>query len=336
MCQAGNKDQAEKNCSAIKAQQDLANFESESQDYTVPKFTREEGVPDDPSQAEPKPTDSEPHPYVYLTLVSPDSFKKTPLRNKTTSPCPFPGFYGLLNCIKCGRCAGNGDCHLLTGVCNGGCQLGFFGSKCNMTCSATCGGDGSCSQLTAFCENGCQSGFTGTQYVVHVWEPIAATSLVVTIACIVILVLLYRRNKDRAEKNCSAIKAQRDLANFESESQDYTVPKFTRQEGVPDDQSQTEPKPTDSEPHPYIYEKQQNEIVLRTQFGAYSGRNKDRAGKNCSAIKAQWDLANFEPESQDYTVPKFTREEGVPDDQSQTEPKPTDSEPHPYIYVISS
>ncbi len=68
----------------------------------------------------------------------------------------------------------------------------------------------------------------------------------------------------------------------------------------------------------------------------FDSRNKDQAEKNCSAIKAQQDLANFESESQDYTVPKFTREEGVPDDQNQAGPKPTDSEPHPYIYVISS
>lgn len=105
-----------------------------------------------------------PPPSPYAMYVYMHSFSKVYWFLLTaTSPCPFPGFYGLLNCIKCGRCAGNGDCHLLTGVCNGGCQLGFFGSKCNMTCSATCGGDGSCSQLTAFCENGCQSGFTGTQ-----------------------------------------------------------------------------------------------------------------------------------------------------------------------------
>nr|XP_034308971.1 uncharacterized protein LOC117683570 isoform X2 [Crassostrea gigas] len=229
---------------------------------------------------------------------------------KATSPCPFPGFYGLLNCIKCGRCAGNGDCHLLTGVCNGGCQLGFFGSKCNMTCSATCGGDGSCSQLTAFCENGCQSGFTGTQCdqiitspesdVVHVWEPIAVTSFVVTIACIVILVLLYRRKNNKTKPSY-----ERNLVH------------------IPEEETER-----------YVKWNQLQENIRNISTASYL--NKDRAEKNCSAIKAQRDLANFESESQDYTVPKFTREEGVPDDQSQTEPKPTDSEPHPYIYVISS
>ncbi|XP_034308971.2 uncharacterized protein [Magallana gigas] len=225
---------------------------------------------------------------------------------KATSPCLFPGFYGLL-CIKCGRCAGNGDCHSITGECNGGCQPGFFGSKCNMTCSATCGGDGSCSQLTTFCENGCQSGFTGTQCdqiitsdVVHVWEPIAATSLVVTIACIVILVLLYRRKNNQTKPSY-----ERNLVH------------------IPEEETER-----------YVKWNQLQENIRNISNASYL--NKDRAEKNCSAIKAQRDLANFESESQDYTVPKFTRQEGVPDDQSQTEPKPTDSEPHPYIYVISS
>uniref|UniRef100_A0A8W8MFX6 Uncharacterized protein n=1 Tax=Magallana gigas TaxID=29159 RepID=A0A8W8MFX6_MAGGI len=163
---------------------------------------------------------------------------------KATSPCPFPGFYGLLNCIKCGRCAGND--------------------------------------------------------VVHVWEPIAVTSFVVTIACIVILVLLYRRKNNKTKPSY-----ERNLVH------------------IPEEETER-----------YVKWNQLQENIRNISTASYL--NKDRAEKNCSAIKAQRDLANFESESQDYTVPKFTREEGVPDDQSQTEPKPTDSEPHPYIYVISS
>nr|XP_034308969.1 protein draper-like isoform X2 [Crassostrea gigas] len=237
---------------------------------------------------------------------------------KVTSPCIIPGLYGLLCDNRCGRCAGNGDCGSLTGDCNGGCQPGFFGPKCKMTCSATCGGDGSCSQFTAFCENGCKSGFTGVQCdqiitsqpptpapdkfmstdAVHVWGPIAVTSLVVTIACIVILVLLYRRKNNKTKSSY-----ERNLVH------------------IPEEETMR-----------YVKLNQLQENIRNNSTAS----NKDGANKNCSAIKAQRDLANFESESQDYTVPKFTREEGVPDDQSQTEPKPMDSEPHPYIYVISS
>nr|XP_034308966.1 uncharacterized protein LOC117680569 isoform X1 [Crassostrea gigas] len=235
---------------------------------------------------------------------------------KVTSTCLIPGSYGILCDNKCGRCAGNVDCGPLLGICFGGCQPGFFGSTCKMTCSATCGGDGSCSQLTAFCENGCQSGFTGTQCdqiitspesddimstdAVLVWGPIAVTSLVVTIACIVILVLLYRRKNNETESSY-----ERNLVlNPEEETMSY------------------------------VELNQLQENIRNNSTASYL--NKDQAEKNCSAIKAQQDLANFESESQDYTVPKFTREEGVPDDPSQAEPKPTDSEPHPYVYVISS
>ncbi|XP_034308967.2 delta-like protein C isoform X2 [Magallana gigas] len=229
---------------------------------------------------------------------------------KVTSTCLIPGSYGLLCDNKCGRCAGNVDCGPLLGICFGGCQPGFFGSTCKMTCSATCGGDGSCSQLTAFCENGCQSGFTGTQCdqiitspesdAVLVWGPIAVTSLVVTIACIVILVLRYIRKNNKTESSY-----ERNLVfNLEEETMSY------------------------------VELNQLQENIRNNSTASYL--NKDQAEKNCSAIKAQQDLANFESESQDYTVPKFTREEGVPDDPSQAEPKPTDSEPHPYVYVISS
>lgn len=226
---------------------------------------------------------------------------------KVTSPCLIPGLYGLLCENRCGRCARNDDCHFITGECIGGCQPGFFGSVCKMTCSATCGGDGSCSQSTAFCENGCQSGFTGTQCdqiiisdAVHVWGPIAVTSLVVTITCIVILVLLYRRKNNKTESSY-----ERNLVH------------------IPEEETMS-----------YVELNQLQENIRNNSTASYL--NKDRAAKNCSPIEAQRDLANFEFESHDYAVPKFTREEGVPDDQSQTEPKPTDSEPHPYIYVISS
>lgn len=68
-------------------------------------------------------------------------------------------------------------------------------------------------------------------------------------------------------------------------------------------------------------------------FLCFKCRNKDRAGKKCSAIhvEAQRVHANFESDHHDYTVPKFLREESVRDGRSQT-----DLEPHPYIYVISS
>lgn len=229
---------------------------------------------------------------------------------KVTSTCIIPGLYGLLCDNRCGRCAaGNSDCDSLTGDCNRGCQPGFFGSKCKMTCPATCGGDGSCSQFTAFCENGCQSGFTGLQCeqiitsqppspapdAAYVWEPIAVTSLVVTIACIVVLVLVYKRKNNKTKSSY-----ERNLVHVSEE-----------------------------ENMRYVKLNQLTENIRIPSTASLS--NKDRAGKKCSAIEAQRDHSNFESDNHDYTVPKFLREESVPDGQPQT-----DSEPHPYIYVISS
>lgn len=232
---------------------------------------------------------------------------------KVTSPCIIPGLYGLLCDNRCGRCAGNEDCGSITGDCNRGCQPKFFGSKCKMTCPVTCGGDGSCSQFTAFCENGCQSGFTGLQCeqiitsqppspapdAVYVWEPIAVTSLVVTIACIAILVLLYRKRKNNKTKSSY----ERNLVHVLEENMRYVK----------------------------LNQLQENTSIRNNSTASFA--NKDRAGKRCSAIhvEAQRVHANFESDHHDYTVPKFLREESVRDGRSQT-----DLEPHPYIYVISS
>ncbi|XP_078330352.1 uncharacterized protein LOC144624428 [Crassostrea virginica] len=88
--------------------------------------------------------------------------------------CP-EGYYGS-NCSQnCSMTCGDpGRCDIMTGHCNGGCQVGWTGVKCEKdcpkghygincshNCSMACGDPGRCDMLTGHCNGGCQVGWTG-------------------------------------------------------------------------------------------------------------------------------------------------------------------------------
>lgn len=226
--------------------------------------------------------------------------------------CLVPGFYGILCENRCGRCAGNGICDLLSGECRG-CLPGNFGSKCKMNCPSTCGGDGSCSQFTAVCENGCQPGFTGMicDHIItplpppspasaDVWEPIAVTIalLVVTIAGIIVIGLLCRR------KNTKTLSFYENQL-VPAEGQNLTYRKLN--------------------------ETLDDTRIRLSSTGSYS---KDRTGNEYSTIdrtQRDIDYADFGSDSHYSTMQRNSGEGGDPGGQPQTY-----SEPHSYIYVIST
>ncbi|XP_078328063.1 uncharacterized protein LOC144623506 [Crassostrea virginica] len=92
----------------------------------------------------------------------------------TCEDCPS-GLYGS-NCSQnCSvTCGDPGRCDIMTGHCNGGCQVGWtgamcekdcpeglYGSNCRQNCSMTCGDPGKCDIMTGYCNGGCQVGWTG-------------------------------------------------------------------------------------------------------------------------------------------------------------------------------
>ena len=41
------------------------------------------------------------------------------------------------------------------------CSVGFYGVNCLQNCSMTCGLPGDCHRITGYCNGGCQRGWTG-------------------------------------------------------------------------------------------------------------------------------------------------------------------------------
>ncbi|XP_078328062.1 uncharacterized protein LOC111112519 [Crassostrea virginica] len=93
---------------------------------------------------------------------------------RCTKDCPS-GLYGS-NCSQnCSMTCGDpGYCDIMTGHCNGGCQVGWtgvmcekdcqeglYGRNCLQNCSMTCGDPGRCDIMTGHCNGGCQVGWTG-------------------------------------------------------------------------------------------------------------------------------------------------------------------------------
>lgn len=76
------------------------------------------------------------------------------------SECP-ENYFGPECNLRCAKCAGNGKCSKLHGICIDGCISGYGGIWCQKKCPDTCGGDGSCVKSNLFCYKGCKPGYTG-------------------------------------------------------------------------------------------------------------------------------------------------------------------------------
>lgn len=74
--------------------------------------------------------------------------------------CP-ENYFGPECNLRCAKCAGNGKCSKLHGICIDGCISGYGGIWCQKKCPDTCGGDGSCVKSNLFCYKGCKPGYTG-------------------------------------------------------------------------------------------------------------------------------------------------------------------------------
>lgn len=74
--------------------------------------------------------------------------------------CKQSGWYtSSYGCCPCSEQCYNGqeNCNMTSGVCEQGCQNGFFGNHCDLKCSPYC--NGNCDQTTGTCTEGCIDGW---------------------------------------------------------------------------------------------------------------------------------------------------------------------------------